>query len=44
MIIKVKFDKKSKDLYWMKKSLRKERKELSTNQKIKICLDKQKGL
>ena len=41
MMIKVKFTQRSKDLYRMTKELRRQKKDLSTNQKIIICLDKQ---
>ncbi len=40
-VIKVDFSKKGKDLYYMKKQLRKEQKDTSENQKVKILLDKQ---
>ncbi len=40
-VIKVDFTKKGKDVYHMRKQLRKERKDVSENQKVKILLDKQ---
>jgi Skp family chaperone for outer membrane proteins len=41
-ILKIKFSKRSKDLFYMKRDLRNERKILSEQQKIEILLDKQK--
>ncbi len=43
MVQKIDFTKRGKELFWMKKDLRDQKKELSENQKITIMLDKQRG-